>query len=162
MKEYLLEKKVWTENDFEKMGWHDCNIYGLIFQNTNADNKYTTDLIFDIDYIFKWVSPIPPKSNFSFWVSPCSLIFTDAFALTIDIDRRGGTTDLLEIEDLYLIDKIEQEKNKWIYEWSIDLQEGKINFKSSGFKQIVRQNPIFTESQALTLNQRNGINFDIK
>jgi hypothetical protein len=77
----------------------------------------------------------------------------------MNIDRRGGTTDMLEVADLYLVDKVEQEPNQWIYEWKIDLQEGNINFKSSGFDQIVRQKPIFTDGQFLTLDERNGISF---
>jgi len=154
---FILDKSIWTQDDYEKMGWHDCNIYGLIF--SPLDDIGTTNLIFDIDYIFKWVNPIPPKRIFSFWISPCTLIFKDTFALTINIDRRGGATDMLEIADLLLIDKVEQEKNKWIYEWSIDLQEGNINFKSSGFDQIVRQKPILTDSQILTFEERQGISF---
>jgi hypothetical protein len=66
---------------------------------------------------------------------------------------------MLEVADLYLVDKVEQEPNQWIYEWKIDLQEGNINFKSSGFDQIVRQKPIFTDGQFLTLEERNGISF---
>lgn len=158
MDNFELEKVIWTEKDYEQMGWHDCNIYGLIFQYSTNENV-TTDLIFDIDYIFNWVHPIPPKHNFSFWVSPCTLIFEDTFALTMEIDRRGGMADMLEIADLYLVGKIEQEPNKWIYEWNIELQEGKITFKSNGFKQIVRQKPILTESQVLTLEERKGISF---
>ena len=159
MENYQLEKTIWTEQDYEQMGWHDCNIYGLIFQNEN-ENNFTTDLVFDIDYIFNWVHPTPPKTNFSFWVSPCTLKFQDTFAMTIEIDRRNGMTDMLEIADLYLIEKTEQEENNWIYEWAIELQEGKITFKSSGFKQIVRQKPILTESQVLSLEERNGISFN--
>jgi hypothetical protein len=157
---FILGKNIWTQNDYEQMGWHDCNIYGLTF--FPLDDIGTTNLIFDIDYIFKWVDPIPPKQTFSFWISPCTLVFKDTFALTINIDRRGGTTDMLEIADLYLIDKVEQETNKWVYEWSIDLHEGNITFKSSGFEQIVRQKPFFTDSQCLTLGERNGISFSIK
>lgn len=152
-----LEKVVWTEIDFENMGWHDCHIYGLIFEPSNQDG-FTSNLLFDIDYIFDWIHPVPPKQNFSFWVSPCTLIFEDTFGLTINIDRRGGTTDMLEIADLYLVDKVEQEANKWIYEWNIDLQEGRINFKSTGFKQIVRRQPIHSGVQVLDKTQR-GISF---
>ena len=46
---YSLEKLVWTEDDFNKMIWHDCNIYALAF------DKYTYKLMFDIDYIFDWM-----------------------------------------------------------------------------------------------------------
>lgn len=155
---FQIEKNVWTENDYEQMGWHDCSIYGLTF--LPIDEKGTTHFVLDIDYIFKWVNPIEPKKSFSFWVAPCTLVFKDTFALTINIDRREGTTGMLEIADLYLVDKVEQEPNKWIYEWSIELQEGSINFKSSGFDQIVRQKPIFTDEQFLTLDEREGISFN--
>jgi hypothetical protein len=156
---FKLDKAIWTENDYEQMGWHDCSIYGLTF--LPIDEKGTTHLVFDIDYIFKWVEPPKPGQPISFWVSPCTLVFKDTFALTINIDRRGGTTGMLEIADLYLVDKVEQEANKWIYEWTINLQEGGINFKSSGFEQIVRQAPIFTDGQFLTLDERNGISFSM-
>jgi hypothetical protein len=157
---FTLDKNIWTQHDFEQMGWHDSNIYGLSF--FPVDENGNSDLLFDIDYIFKWVNPIPPKQIFSFWVAPCTLVFKDTFDLIIDVNRQGGTADMLEIADLTLIDKIEQEPNKWIYNWNIELHEGNINFKSSGFKQIVRQNPVFTDSQCLTLDERNGISFSIK
>jgi len=159
MEQYTPEKTIWTETDYEQMGWHDCNVYGLIFQNNFENDDFGTDLIFDIDYIFKWVHPTPPERNFSFWVSPCALKFENTYALTIDIDRVNGMTDMLEVADLKLIAKIEGEANKWIYEWAIELQDGKIGFKSSGFKQYVRQPPVLTQSQILSLEQRNGISF---
>jgi len=154
---FTLDKNIWTQDDYEQMGWHDCSIYGLTF--LPVDEIGTAHLVFDIDYIFKWVDPLKPGQPISFWVSPCTLIFKDTFALTMNVDRRGGTTDMLEVADLYLVDKVEQEANQWIYEWKIDLQEGHINFKSSGFSQIVRQKPIFTDGQSLTLAERNGISF---
>jgi hypothetical protein len=140
------------------MGWHDCSIYGFTF--LSVDELGTAHLVFDIDYIFKWVNPFEPGQPFSFVVSPCTLIFKDTFGLTMNVDRRGGTTGMLEIADLYLTDKVEQETNKWIYEWTIDLQEGQMNFKSSGFDQIVRQKPILIDRQFLTLDERNGISFN--
>jgi hypothetical protein len=156
---FTLDKNTLTQDDYEQMGWHDCSIYGFIFLPV-GDNG-TNNLIFDIDYIFKWVNPVPPEQTFSFWVAPCSLVFKDTFDLVINVDRKGGTTDMLEIADLYLVDKVEQEKNKWIYEWNIDLQEGYIKFKSSGFNQIVRHKPMFTGDQVLTLEERSGISFGL-
>ena len=155
---FNLDKFIWTQDDYELMGWHDCSIYGLTF--LPFDEKGTTNLVFDIDYIFKWVNPTKPGQPFSFWVSPCTLIFKDTFDLTINVDSRGGTTNMFEIADLTLAEKVEQEKNNWIYEWNIDLQEGHIKLKSSGFDQIVRQKPIYTDGQTLTLEQRNGISFN--
>ena len=159
MEHYYLHKAVWTQKDYQQMGWHDSTIYGWIFKPT--ENGFSSDIVFDMDYIFQWVDPVAPKRNFSFWVAPCSLVFKNTFSLTINIDRRGGTTDMLEVADLYLVDKVEEEVNKWMYEWTIDLQEGRINFKSTGFDQVVRQQPVFTDAQCLTLEQRKGISFDL-
>lgn len=50
MNDYQLEKYLWTEEDFNQMGWHDSNIYAIAF-GENFEFKL------DIDYIFQWVHP---------------------------------------------------------------------------------------------------------
>ena len=51
MDNYKLEKTVWSEHDFETMGWHDATIWAMV-----ADTeKY--EYAIDLDYIFKWVHP---------------------------------------------------------------------------------------------------------
>lgn len=149
--ENYIPKPIWTEQDFEQMGWHDVNIYGFIFYPV-SDAR--TDLIFDIDYIFKWVKPSSLGQFFSFWVSPCTLKFEDIFDLKMEIDRYKGITNVLDIDYLELIN-VEND----IYEWNIELHQGYISFKSSGFKQFVRQKPIFGNGQFLSLEERNGISF---
>ncbi len=160
MEEYILEKKIWTEEDFELMGWHDANIYGMIIEK--EEESWQANLIFDIDYIFEWVHPSPPQEYFSFWVAPCTLVFKEVFDLKINIDCRGSAFDLLEIADLNLISKYEQEPGVTIYEWCLDLQEGDIRFKSLGFEQIVKKNPIYGNSQVLSNDERGGISFSKK
>lgn len=158
--EYSLDKNVWTQDDFEQMGWHDCRIYGLTISPT--DKLWSTDLIFDIDYVFKWVKPILPESTFSFWIAPCTLIFKETFSLKVDIDMDEMVTDLLEIDDLKLIDKVEKKKGVCIYKWKIELQRGVISFESLGFNQIVRHKPMFSNQQVLTLEERGEINFGLR
>lgn len=157
---FILDKSVWTQDDFEIMGWHDANIYGMITEN--SEDHWTADYLLDIDYIFKWVHPIAPAPTFTFWVAPCTLVFKECFDLHIDIKTDGGCLDLMEIAALHLKSKTEQEKNKFVYEWIIELQQGQIALKSYGFKQIVRQQPKHVESQVLTLHERGGINFGRK
>ena len=154
---FELDKSIWTHDDFEEMGWHDANIYGLTIERNEDD--FTTDFLLDIDYIFKWVHPIPPIQTFTFWVAPCTLIFKQCFDLQIDFKTNGGCLDLMEVADLYLESKFEQEKNKFVYEWTIELQQGQISLKSYGLEQIVRQKPLHVERQVLTLDERKGINF---
>ncbi|MDA3614338.1 hypothetical protein [Polluticaenibacter yanchengensis] len=157
---FILDKNIWTQDDFEIMGWHDANVYGLTIER--SEDNWTADFLLDIDYIFKWVHPIPPAQAFTFWVAPCTLIFRDCFDLHIDFRTYGGCLDLLEIADLYLKSKTEQEKNMFVYEWTIELQQGQITLKSYGLEQIVRQQPKHVNGQVLTLNERDGINFGRK
>lgn len=157
MEQYILEKSIWTQDDFDDMGWHDANIYGMIIEK--GEEPWQGNLIFDIDYIFEWIHPVPPQEYFSFWVAPCTLMFKEVYDVKIDIDYRGGAFDLLEISDLDLISKYEQETGVIIYEWEMGLQEGDIRFKSLGFEQIVRKSPVYTNSQVLSLEERGGISF---
>lgn len=100
---FTLEKSIWTEADFENMGWHDATIYGLTFEKT--DSNWTGDLLLDIDYIFKWVPNCLPENSFNFWVSPCTLIFKEAFKLDININTHDFSIEGLEIEDILLKSK---------------------------------------------------------
>ena len=63
---YQLEKKIWTDADFDKMGWHDSNIYKI---------RLTEDLELDIDYILQWNKPGLEGLPFTFWVAPATLVF---------------------------------------------------------------------------------------
>ncbi len=156
---YFLEKSIWTEADFEVMNWHDNLIYGFSF-SVPDDEFWESNFIIDIDYVFKWVKPKPPQQSFSFWVSPCTLVFKNAYDLLINIDTKGSYSQSQEIGGLYLLEKYEQEKNKWSYKWKIDLQEGFIELQSYGYKQFVRQKPIFTPSLKLTKEQRGETSFN--
>ncbi|WP_416191653.1 hypothetical protein [Neisseria sp. CCUG12390] len=149
METYTLEKQIWTEKDFDQMGWHDARIYGFVF---HPADEYRTDLIFDIDYILEWVNPMPPEEYFSFWVSPCTLKFENIYNLQIEIDQYG--TNLPAIEDVELVSV-----ENGIYQWNIELSEGYISFKSSGFKQFVRNQPVLIRRQFLSREERNGVSF---
>ncbi|CAI9684417.1 hypothetical protein AS358_13885 [Elizabethkingia anophelis] len=75
----MIVKDIWTDMDFEQMGWHDNYIHAIVFPNENQK------LVLDMDYIFKWV--LDEKSNlYKFWVSPCNLMFMDVLNLKIDLD----------------------------------------------------------------------------
>lgn len=60
-------KPIWTDADFEEMGWHDGRLYGIII----SDEDFSLTL--DIDYIFKWENSSEEITGF--WVSPCDLVF---------------------------------------------------------------------------------------
>ncbi len=64
-----LEKSVWTEQDYEVMGWHDCRLWAMV-----ADID-AFEFSLDLDYIFKWVQPGPGETYFKFWVCPVTMVF---------------------------------------------------------------------------------------
>ena len=151
-KSYHLEKGLWTDHDFENMGWHDCKLFAISF----GDNF---QLLFDIDYIFKWVQT---GKTFKFWVSPCTLVFENVYDVEFQMDGISGGIDIDEISR----DNPQKPKNADFvkvdteFDWTIDTQQGSIFFKSIGYKQYVRQIPKLIYGQYFELAERGGISFD--
>lgn len=139
----IVNKSIWTNDDFEFMGWHDCPIYGIRFDN---------EILIDLDYILKWELDTTKKA-YSFWISPATLIFHNVSNLHIDInlDFINGI-EILDINREILKDT----KTKWI----IGAQEGTITLIASGYTQYIRRIPLLTTSQCLSEIERNGYSFD--
>jgi len=86
-------------------------IYAMCFEKT--EQAWTTNLVFDIDYIFKWLHPIKAGDPFSFSVAPCTLIFEEALGLVMNLDTDLYALEGLEISDLKLIKRSDKA-------WTID------------------------------------------
>jgi hypothetical protein len=151
---YDLEKWLWTDTDFELMGWHDCLIHALAFP------RDTYDLVLDIDYIFKWVHPVPPERNFSFWIAPATLVFENTNDVIFQFDVYNGME----------IDSIEREKaaakqnsfyihrdKEWL--WTVSCHRGDLKFRATGFKQYIRSEPKLVNFSYLELQERGGCSF---
>ena len=137
--QYKLEKRVWTESDFEIMSWHDGHVYSIAF----APEK--SEIAFDIDYIFQWVHPKQNETSFSFWVSPATLVFENVYNMEFDISSYDGglEIDIIQRESVGVPRNAQYiEKNEeWV--WTIKCQEGEIKFRSAGYKQYIRAEPVF-------------------
>ncbi len=155
LNKYNLEKTIWTDKDFEKMGWHDSSVYAISFSDPAEVNL--SFMCFDLDYIFKWLHPKEGEDGFSFWVSPCTLIFEDVINLKMEFDSGLISPIGLEIADIL---KLENDNpDDAAIKWQVNFQTGIMLFESSGFKQIVRKEPVFTSSQSLSFKDREGISF---
>ncbi len=140
------------------MGWHDSMIHGISF---NADGKnFVSDFILDIDYIFKWVTPEPPSEYCTFFVAPCTLVFSEFSNLKIGIETGRILPIELEIADLTLVEEREITEMHRTKFWKIETHSGDILFEATGFNQYVRQYPKHTNSQQLTMEERGGISFE--
>jgi len=137
MGQYELEKWIWDESDFNQMGWHDCTIYAISFED---------NILIDLDYILRWVNPSTKGGSFNFWISPATLIFKNPtkFKLEIDLDFING----IEIMDIYK-NLVNKKTN-----YTIETQEGIIYIESEKYQQIIRRPPSFQTHLSLSKLER--------
>jgi hypothetical protein len=149
---FQTEKMLFTEQDFDTMGWHDNPIHAFAFGP--ADREVS----FDIDYIFKWEQPLPGEKYFRFWISPATLVFENLFDLKIKHDAYAGLT-ILGIER-------EESKKEGVFlpmkswKWKIDCVEASWEFYATGYRQLIRKPPVLFGQQRLSLEQRQGYSFE--
>ena len=148
---YELEKPFWTHDDFEKMGWHDAKVWGMLA------NTEEYELLIDLDYIFKWVHPTGDEKYFKFWVAPVTMVFENAYDVKIDIESQQGE---IEVADLHMENPRETKNGKLTeYTFRFECQEGEITLSASGYKMYVRQEPRLLQGQHLEFAERGGVNF---
>lgn len=145
-----VEKSVWTDADFDQMGWHDNRIHAIAIE---PDPPWPGRVLIDLDYIVKWVQPT--ESSFNFWISPATLVFDHASDLvveTIDLTRWGFDLEMIEI-------RRDGPDEHGTFLWSV---VGDVSFRlrSRGFTQYLRRPPVLIDSQRLSSDQRGGISFE--
>lgn len=152
--QYEVAKWIWTDTDFEQMGWHDCRIHALAF--SPDDSK----LLFDLDYILAWVGPVHEDGYYRFWVAPATLVFENVYDISFDIESCGS----LEISGIQRKDPKRprnadfiQRDQEWL--WVVECQQGEISFRATGFKQYIRAMPSYDRAQVLALEKRAGFSF---
>ncbi|MDI9857718.1 hypothetical protein [Flectobacillus roseus] len=127
---------LWTNEDFNNMGWHDNRLYGIIFDTQNFR------ISLDIDYIFEW-----SDSWKSFLVAPCSLNFENVSNTNIKIEF-GDTQNII----ISCVKRINESKTpngnlQWFF--IIETDVGDISFWATGFTQKLRDEPIWSTAQDL-------------
>lgn len=140
-----------SDNNYNEMSWHDCRVYAIAFDKSNSR------LLLDIDYITKWVKPNDSSEHYSFWVSPCTLIFNNVWNLKVDLE-----TNLEMVINEITRENAHEAKNlngKIEYDWQIELLQGEIKFKSIGYNLYLRKEPVLSQSQELSLKERGGFGF---
>lgn len=133
----LFENNFYTNANFNEMSWHDCTLYSMSFDTKNFQ------LIFDIDYIQKWIQK---EDHFEFWVAPATLTFENFSDLKLDVFL--SDTNEFIIYDLERENKGKTPNGKfteWFY--SFKNEYGSISFLATGFTQKIRKRPILSNSQ---------------
>jgi len=146
------KKRVRTDDDFDDMNWHGCRIYAVAFY------PETFELAFDIDYVF---STEKDETQFRFWVSPATLVFSNVRDLELSISSWNGGLEISSISRTAIGKPINHEYIKrdieWL--WLMECEEGEIILKSVGFNQYIRRQAILTEIPSLLPEERGIASF---
>jgi hypothetical protein len=148
-----LEKAVWNESDYDRMGWHDCAFHAMAFEPAL---DYPGTLLVDLDYIIEWVQPVQPDSSFSFWVCPATLVFDDAWGLEGDIDLRYDQSFQPSFDSIVR----DGPDNRGFFAWTLEGHDFTILVHSRGFTQYLRHPPIHSPTQRLPNDVRQGLTFE--
>jgi len=145
MEAYDLEKPVWSDEDFEIMGWHDATVWGMV------QNAEEWEFLFDLDYIFKWVKPEGDETYFTFWVAPVTMVFENARDIKVHLESPQGH---IEIADLHREELKDSPNGKSIsYLYRFECHDGDISLRAIGFNMFVRKSLILLDKQSLDLEE---------
>jgi hypothetical protein len=150
---YEMEKLVWSQDDFDLMGWHDATVHAF------ALIPEQFELVLDIDYILKWEEPEPPAVYYTFWISPATLVFEGVqdIKINLDIDHIQDI-DLQGIEREGPVPAPNGELVDW--NWVVEANQGSITFRATGYRQYFRRPPIRIKEQGFEQSQRGGLSFE--
>ena len=154
----ILYRYVWTDRDFDQVGWHDATVHACAFRM--GPEQWLGTLLLDIDYILEWVQPPAGETSFKFWVAPATLAFEAASALEGELgihslppsfnDLRRGPADRPEATEMGY--------EKWV----LDGHDFDLTLLSRGFKQVFRRQPILSSTPMIGLEDRGGISFTLE
>lgn len=150
----LLEKSVWTDADFDDMGWHDATVHAFA---TEPEDHNPGRLLIDLDYIIEWVSPTGDETQFSFWIAPATLVFDHAWDLTVDINLHATALEL-QLNGITRTPGQPFGRSTW----TLEGHNFTLTITSGGFRQYLRAEPIWSPNQRLDIAERDGISFTEK
>ncbi len=152
-----VEKWIWTDADFEKMGWHDNKLHGIArYEKVDRDEEEGSEghfspieLLLDIDYILKWVTSEP---RWQWWVAPSTLVFDNVH----DFEMKWGPGFRWEISDI-VREPAKYPSGRDCWKWEI--YGTGIVFLAEGYKQYIRRKPVLMQFQYLTWEERGDPSF---
>ncbi len=134
-----------SEPDFDHVSWHDCHVRGFeIRAGAPEHGDWTSELVFDIDYILSWSCATGGRAEFR--VAPASLAFHGVTEPRLRIESADHGLQVAVAP--WSIDRIEREPvrdqkvhlDRPYFRWTIRLnapRDGEITFGAHGFTQVL-------------------------
>jgi hypothetical protein len=147
-----LSKATWTDDDYDSMGWHDCTIHALRLAGYQ-DEQNPRRLVFDLDYIVRWVEPARHGGRYTFWIAPATLVFEWPIEIRGEFALRDGD---LELADLHRLDSPDDLPEPV---WRLEGHDFDFYVRASGYRQFLRTPPQHVSHPSLAEPERGGVSF---
>lgn len=149
--------KLQSSDEYQPGMWHDNHIHGFSIQEGEDG---AGKLILDIDHITEWLPPEPKQGFYTFMVAPAQLCFHEITDLVISIDYASLPAAIQPMS----IAQIERQEITYpngyrSYQWRVEVNwpKGEISFKSPGFSLDLLVDPVVSEGQVLSAEQRQSM-----
>jgi hypothetical protein len=129
-------KARYTERDFDPLGFHDCRITGIEW------NDEAFELTLFIQYILQWVPQGAGEISYAFWISPTTLTFRNVEDPEVILQWHRLSLDCV-IFNLVKGNSRPTPNGVDTYYWTFELSEpnGSITLWATGFELKVLQPP---------------------
>jgi hypothetical protein len=148
--------KASVSDDFERYSWHDNAVHGI--RIVEGADGCGGEVILDIDFIVEWLPPDGGDHAFRFRIAPADLTFHDVTELVIAVDYASSAAALqpMTIHEIHR-EVVTYPNGHSSFAWKIEInwpRHSFISFRSSGFLQVPRMQPITSGAQYLSPAQR--------
>lgn len=158
---YSDRAMTYTEADFEHLSWHDCYLWGVAFRSAQGSGL-ASELVLDLDFILESIRDADGKAS-RFRVAPANLVFQEVTDLRVGLD--WGTSGFPVSPNPPTIERITREcvpdrvvyPARRYYLWQVGFAwppGAEIVFKSVGFIQTFRAEPVVSDTRHLAFRQR--------
>ena len=121
-----MDEYLWTEKDFDEMGWHDNHVHGL---QINEGEYGAGQLVLEIDYILEWINA--DEGKYKFRILPAVLMFKGVTNLRLTLDYATPTASLGPFSIHAIERKIEARERYEAQIWTIIINFILTNIKYS-------------------------------
>ncbi len=143
--------KVWTQDDFEEMSWHDNHVHGLSL----AEGEHGSGTIsFDLDYILEWIKR--DSGDIVFRLAPADLTFHEVTNLVVhlDYDKPAAALSPFSLDSIVRIEERRASYTASVWKLNLNWPEGYISFEASGYVQTLRGDAVIKDQQVLRGEER--------
>lgn len=144
----------YSDADLETLSFHDVRVLGY------AAVPDAFEIRLDVDFLVEWLCPRSADERARFRVSPATLVFDNAaeFAATLTSPQGAFSIDELVRSDFELLPGAAL----GTYRYELRAHGGSLlRVRASGFRLVLRAEPIATDQQELSMEQRGGVCFDV-